>query len=46
MENNTTMWRKILKNKEIQNGEFNLNEGRRCKVSVSINHHPDLEKML
>ena len=46
MENNLTMWRKIWKNKVIQSEEFNIKESQCYNVSVSINHHEDLEKML
>ena len=46
MENNLTMWRKILKNKLIQSEEFNMKESRCYNVSVSINHRQGLEKML
>ena len=46
MENNLTMWRKILKNEEIPSEEFNMKESRNHIVWVSINHHQDLEKML
>ena len=46
MENNLTMWRKILKNKVIQSKEFNMKKNRRYNVSVSINHHQDLQKVL
>ena len=45
MENNPTMWRKILENKVIQSEEYNVKESRRYNISVSINHHQDLEKM-
>ena len=33
MENNLTMSREILKNKEIQGEEFNMNESRHYNVS-------------
>ena len=46
MENNPSMWREKFKNKVIQSEEFNIKESRRYNVSVSINHHQDLEKML
>ena len=35
-----------LKNKVIQSEEFNMEESRRYNVSVLINHHHDLKKML
>ena len=38
MENNPTMRREILKNKEIHGEEFNIKESRPYNVSVSINH--------
>ena len=44
MENNPTMWREILKNKEIQGKESNAKESRRYNVSVLINHHQDFNK--
>ena len=46
MENNPTMWRKILKNQVVQGEEFRVKESRRFNISVSINHRQDLEKML
>ena len=45
MENNPTMWRKIMKNKVIQSEEFNMKESRHYNVSVSINYHQDLDVM-
>ena len=38
--------REKVKNKEILREKFNMNESRRFNVSVSINHHQGLEKML
>ena len=38
--------REELKNKVIQREEFNMKKSRRYNVSVLINHHRDLEKML
>ena len=35
-----------LKNKVIQSEGFNLKQTRRYTVSVLINHHPDLKKMI
>ena len=35
-----------LKTKVIPSEEFNMKESRRYHVSVLINHHLDLEKML
>ena len=35
-----------LKNQVIQSGEFNMKESQCYNVSVLINHHQDLEKML
>ena len=46
MENDSTMWRKVLNKKVIQSEEFDLKESRRYNVSVSINHYQDLEMML
>ena len=45
MEKNPTMWRK-LKRKVIQSEEFNMKECRCYNVSVLINLHQNLEKML
>ena len=46
MENNPRMWRKVSKNKVIQSEEFNMNKCQCYNVSVLINHHQDVEKML
>ena len=35
-----------IENKVIQSEEFDMEESRCYNVSVSINHHQDLEKML
>ena len=45
MEKNSTKWRKI-ENKLIQCKEFDMKERQLYNVAVSINHHPNLEKML
>ena len=37
---------KIFKKQSNPSEEFNMKESRRYNVSVSINHHQDLEKML
>ena len=44
-EKNPTVRRKIEK-KAIQSEEFNVKESRRYNVSVLMNHHQDLEKMI
>ena len=40
------MEKNILKSKLIQSEEFNMKESQCYNISVSINHHQDLEKML
>ena len=35
-----------MKNEVIQSEEFNMKKSRRCNISILINHHQDLEKML
>ena len=45
MEKNPTIWRKI-ENKVIQSEESNMKESRYFNVSVLLNDHQVLEKML